>query len=248
MTLSLISKMTSFLSGLISAGQIDHTRFPESEVPDPSPEATLDESPLSSDEIVDRRKTAAATHRRERRPWKKVTGICLHQTACVLGERPGRWDTIGAHFGVTRSGNVIWLHDMDHVVIHGNGWNAGTVGIEIDGKYEGVHGDISTFWRDKSDPNSTPQELTSESANATRRLIRFICEEVRRNGGEVKVLVAHRQASVNRRNDPGSQIWTEVALPIIDELGLDDGGVGFKIGNGYPIPEAWDPKKKGIRY
>ena len=104
----------------------------------------------------DRRKTAAQGHgpkqawRVGSRPWSKVTGICLHQTACVLGERPERWDTVGAHIGITRSGKVIWLHDFNRIVAHGNGWNAGTVGIEIDGLYAGVEGDASTVWNDPS--------------------------------------------------------------------------------------------------
>ncbi len=198
--------------------------------------------------IVDRRKVANQKHVYGKRDWSKVTGICLHQTACVLGENPPRWDTVGCHVGVTRSGKVIWLHDFNKLVVHGNQWNSQTVGIEIDGMYEGVEGDIKTFWRPKEQPNLQPQRPTEEAMAAVRDLIRFICQEVEKNGGHVRALVAHRQASENRRNDPGSAIWKRVALPMSEELNLNDGGPGFKLSTGYPIPELWDPKRKGYKY
>jgi N-acetyl-anhydromuramyl-L-alanine amidase AmpD len=218
-------------------------------VPAPIVEAYPAPSPLS-----DVRTTALQIHAKQRvrkRPWSSVTGICLHQTACVLGERPERWSTVGAHLGVMRSGRVVWMHNFDKNVAHGNGWNQATVGIEIDGLYAGVEGDPSTVW---DDPSTARREqgmtLTQEAAEATRQALRWICSEVARNGGKVRALVAHRQASANRRNDPGSAIWQDVALPIHAELGLSDGGVGFKLdtGGGYAIPEAWDPRCKGVPY
>lgn len=204
-------------------------------------------SPFES-KIVDRRSVASQKHYYGKRDWSKVTGICLHQTACVLGERDGRWDAIGCHVGVTRSGKVLWLHDFNKLIVHGNQWNTQTVGIEIDGMYEGVEGDIKTFWRPKDQPNLQPQRPTEEAMEAVRDLCRFICKRVKENGGEIRALVAHRQASENRRNDPGSAIWQRVALPLHQELGLNDGGIGFKLSTGYAIPEKWDPRCKGIKY
>jgi hypothetical protein len=197
---------------------------------------------------LDRRTTAHLNYTPATRPWKSVTGICLHQTACLLGERPARWDTVGAHIGVTRSGRVIWLHDFDRIVWHGNRWNAGTVGIEIDGLYEGVKGNPKTVW---DDPSTATHEqgmiATPEAIEATKQTIRWICSVVAENGGAVKALVAHRQSSMNRRNDPGSELWQAVALPLHAELKLNDGGVGFTVG-GLPIPEEWDPRCRGIKY
>lgn len=196
----------------------------------------------------DRRSVASKKHVYGTRPWSKVTGICLHQTACVLGENPGRWDTVGCHIGVTRGGLVIKLHNYDSLVVHGNGWNSQTVGIEIDGTYEGIQGDPKTFWRDPSDTKSQPQRLTSATIEATQQIIRDICQEVESHGGKITALVAHRQASANRRNDPGSEIWQRIALPMSIELNLNDGGKGFKIGTGLAIPEAWDSRNKGSKY
>ena len=205
-------------------------------------------------DLYDRRKFAAQAHGDEHeykvtgRKWREVTGICLHQTACMLGERPQRYDSVGAHVCITRSGKVIWLHDFNRRVVHGNGWNNQTVGIEIDGLYAGIQGDQKTVWDDPSTPHrEVGMELTGEAMLAARQAIRWICDEVKRNGGQVKVLVAHRQSSLNRRNDPGSAIWQAVALPMHEELGLGDGGLGFKLG-GYAIPEAWNSKYVGVKY
>lgn len=202
--------------------------------------------------IIDRRKFAAQAHGPKgkwkvgRRAPSKTTGICLHQTACVLGERVERWDTVGCHVGITRAGQVIWLHSFDRIVAHGNGWNAGTVGIEIDGLFAGVEGDPSTVWDDPSTPRREQgMPLPSVQVAACLDAIRWI---VRESKGTIRALVAHRQSSADRRNDPGSAIWQAVALPMMAECGLSDGGAGFKIGDGSPIPQAWDPSRTGVRY
>src|SRR5690606_36522501 len=132
--------------------------------PFPAPE-------LPGVEFHDRRRFAAQKHHgypTRARSLESVTGICLHQTACHMGERPSRYDGMGAHVGVTRQGKVIWLHDWTRRVVHGNGWNAGTVGIEIDGLYAGVEGDISTVWDDPSTKHrEQPMALTAEAVEAT---------------------------------------------------------------------------------
>jgi hypothetical protein len=92
------------------------------------------------------------------------------------------------------------------------------------------------------------QTLTFEAIEATKQLIRWIVSEVEKNGGKCTKLVAHRQSSTNRRNDPGSAIWQSIALPLHTELNLDDGGPGFRIGDGYPIPQEWDPTRSGFKY
>lgn len=202
--------------------------------------------------LVDRRKEALATWDRGQRLWTNVTGICLHQTACMMGERDARYDSIGAHVVVCRSGKVLWMHDFNRLIVHGNGWNARCVGVEIDGLYEGVDGNPATLWNDPSTPyREVGQIPTAEAMESSRQVIRWICSEVADHGGQVKALVAHRQASGNRQNDPGSAIWKAVALPMHAELKLTDGGPGFRLNDsagGLPIPEAWDPSRRGIKY
>lgn len=215
------------------------------------------------DQLIDLRAYARPTYKRKgeahprpytpaRRAWSKTTGVCLHQTACVLGERAERMYGVGAHFVVTRRGVVYWLHDFNREVIHGNGWNAQTWGIEIDGLYAGVEGDPSTVWDDPSTPrHEQGMVLTDEAVFSTMQLIRWGHHVVTSNGGDHRALVAHRQASDTRRNDPGSAIWQRIALPMQEELDLRDGGERdpqFHIGDGYPIPEAWNPVRRGIKY
>lgn len=191
------------------------------------------------------------------RDWAETTGATLHQTACNMGERIERYDTIGAHYAVLLSGRVIRLCDNNRVVFHGNGWNARCVGIEVNGLYAGREDDPNTAldealrstWDDPSTPTrEQPMKTTPRAMFATRNLVRWIRWDVARNGGAMTKLVAHRQSSEDRRNDPGEAIWKAVALPLHAELGLDDGGVSFKLGSGYAIPECWDPRCKGIAY
>lgn len=201
--------------------------------------------------MIDRRTYASKDKDIGPRDWTQVTGWCLHQTACHLGasSRIERCDGVGAHFVVYQDGRIFWLHDLNRRVIHGNGWNNQTIGIEIDGLFAGIEGDPSTAWDDPSTAGKPKiQTLTSVQADAVKKLVRWGTAEVVRHGGRVTKMVAHRQSSGTRRTDPGSKVWKEIALPLSAELGFDSGGVGFKIGQGMPIPEAWDPAAKGIKY
>jgi N-acetyl-anhydromuramyl-L-alanine amidase AmpD len=194
-------------------------------------------------EFTDRREFAAQAHHGypvRKRELAKVTGICLHQTACYMGERPSRYDGTGSHFIVTRAGRVIWLHDFNRRVVAANGWNDGTISIEVDGLYAGVDGDPKTVWDDPSTPiRETGMQLTAESVRAALDLLAWIRARV----PSVRVIVAHRQSSGDRPNDPGSAIWQSVAL----ECGLETSPQTV-LGTGKPIPEKWDRRCKGVRY
>ena len=215
-----------------------------------SPLPILEAYPRPS-HYVDVRRTAARVHHITAdnprgypvrpRPWAQVHGIVLHQAAVDLGERPARYETLAAHFGVTRAGLVVHCHDIDDMVVHANGFNQQCVGIEFSGMYAGVEGVLSTFW--KPHPDAKPQKFTREAAESGKQLVRWICSEVARNGGQVRSLVSHRQASSQRRSDPGSEIWQQVALPMMEELGLSDGGSGFKIDDGRANPVEWDASR-----
>lgn len=185
-------------------------------------------------------------------PRAYITGITLHQTACDMGERPERYDTISVHYVVLRSGRIVWTCDADRILYGGNGWNNRCVQIEVNGLYPGLEDDpdtaadesLRTTWDDPSTPTREhPQEVTPAAMLSLRMLVRYLKLRFQ----SIVVLCAHRQASASRRNDPGQRIWGE-AVRLHAELGLQDGGVGFTIGDGLPIPEAWDPRCKGIRY
>lgn len=204
---------------------------------------------MVTDLLFDLREQASKKHDYGERTWADTYGITLHQTACILGERPERMLGVGAHVVLSRGGRRFWLHDLNRLIVHGNGWNTHCVGIEMDGLYAGVEGDLSTVWDDPSTPHrELPCTVTPELVRAAHDTIRWVCATVAMHGGKVISLVAHRQSSGSRRNDPGSALWQAVALPMMAELKLGDGGPGFKIGAGYAIPESWDPSRKGIRY
>jgi antitoxin (DNA-binding transcriptional repressor) of toxin-antitoxin stability system len=189
-------------------------------------------APTNVTAFHDLRKSASLTHVFGRREWSDVRGITIHQTACVIG--------------VTRGGQIMWLHSFDKLVVHGNGFNTQCIGVELDGLYEGVAGDPSTLWDDPSTPHREQgQTPTPELIEAARAAVRWAVAVVAANGGTVSKLVAHRQSSANRRNDPGSALWQAVALPMMEELGLSDGGPGFRIGGGREIPREWDPSRTG---
>jgi hypothetical protein len=181
-----------------------------------------------------------------RRAWAQITGITLHQTACDFGrEKPERWDTLHAHVGSSREGNVFWVYDFDTVVWHGNELNGATVGLEMEGNYAGIAGDRSTAWQPGRGPLMVP---TPELVTASQGAIRWICQVVAQHGGKVEHLYAHRQTAASRRADPGADLWQAVALPMLAELALSDGGPAFKIDNGRTIPEAWNPAYVGNGY
>lgn len=210
------------------------------------------------EKIVNGKKKRVA-YEPEERDWNEVRGITLHQTACDMGERIERYDSIGAHYSILRSGRILRHCDNNRVVYHGNGWNNQCVGIEVNGRYAGREDDpdtaldeaLKTTWDDPTTPTrELPMIVTPQSMVSLRMLIRWIAYDVLTHGGHLKILGAHRQASPSRRNDPGEAIWKQGAVPMHAELGLSDGGKGFVIpgSGGYPIPECWDERYTGIAY
>lgn len=184
------------------------------------------------------------------RSWAHTTAIVLHQTACDMGESLERYDTIGSQWSITRTGRARWHCDNNRIVYAANGFNNRSVSIEINGLYAGDEARrLETTWDNPATKKrEMPQDVTEASMAMARMVCRFICYDVHQHGGQVKFILAHRQASATRENDPGSALWQGVALPLIAELGLSDGGPGFKIDGGKPIPEAWNPAYKGTRY
>lgn len=211
-------------------------------------------TPVEANKFFDLRQQSNRMQDRGPRPWSEVKGICLHQTACFLAENSTRMLNVGAHFVTGRGGQVWWLHEENRIVWHGNGWNNQCVGIEMNGLYAGIEGDPRTVW---DDPSTLQKERaaipTIELIEASCKLIEWIDWRVKQHGGQLKVIVSHRQSSENRRNDPGETLWKEVGLVMCKKLGLTDGGPitptwPGKIGKGYPIPEVWDPSRKGVKY
>lgn len=195
------------------------------------------------------------------RPWNQVQGITLHQTACDMGLKVPRYDTIGAHFAVLRNGVILRMCDENRIVYHGHGWNNRCVGIEINGLYAGREDDPTTVqvnealkstWDDPTTPfREEPQQVTPEAMQSSRYLIRWLLWRGQMHGTWLNSLNAHRQAVDSRRNDPGEAIWRQVARPVTEQFRLTSGGTGFKLpgSTGYPLPGCWgEPGAEKIPY
>jgi hypothetical protein len=196
--------------------------------------------PMGNDRIVDLRgkHPSPAQYERKRRP-AAVSGVTLHQTACIMSDKPSRWYTLNAHEGVTRHGLAYIVNDPVDFIWHANGLSRQTIGIEICGTFPGIEGDLSTLWGDDSEPSS----LTDDMITAFDQLMWWNTQWFTDNHVSFENIFAHRQSSDTRRSDPGSEIWKTLALPWMRTLGIDDGGDGYKRPkHGRPIPREWNSK------
>lgn len=180
------------------------------------------------------------------RSWKTVDSIVLHQTACLLSIE--RWKIVPIHFAVPRSsgylGKFFQLHSLLTYLYHANRLNAPSIGIEIEGNFAGVDSDRGTWWPG----GGGPHKVESAQIEAARDAITWTVAEAKAGGGAIKMILAHRQASHDRRGDPGDVIWKEVGLWAMREFNLSDGGANFTSGEGYRLPDVWTGEGRGIAY
>jgi hypothetical protein len=111
---------------------------------------------------------------------------------------------------------------------------------------------MSTYWRPKGSKR-LPLSVTKAQIEACKEAIRWIARVIEKAGGRLEYCLAHRQSSGSRRGDPGEKCWKLIALPIMEELDLSDGGPDYFILDrhkkpGRPISEEWDPKYEGVSF
>lgn len=179
-------------------------------------------------QIEDRTAFTARNKRLRTRRIQDVYALVLHQTAFSRGNDPKRYDTVTAHFVITPNGRILQLHPLNAYLAASNGFNARSVAVEFVGNFPSTRG---RCWEAK---RFGCHKLSQEQIGAGR----FLIQHLMRTIGLTHVL-AHRQSSGTRENDPGPDIWCQVGQWAIDNRGLRDGGPGFKIGSGNPIPDAW---------
>lgn len=185
-------------------------------------------SSLKKPAIIDRTAVALRTNRKGTRDMKKVYALVLHQTAFSRGNDPTKYDRIPVHFVITPDGKIIQLHPLSAYLWSSNGFNARSVAVEFVGNFRSVEG------RYYKPENFGCHPVTPAQIKAGRELIQYLIKEM----GLTHVL-AHRQSSGMRTNDPGPEVWYNVGQWAVDNLGLKDGGPGFKIDTGAPIPNEW---------
>lgn len=175
--------------------------------------------------------------RKRVRAWSAITGITLHQTGIHgFGERA--WKRVTAHVGVHSDGRVYLIHPLESYLWASNGFNRDTVAIEVAGNFLRDEGNPRSYWKKGGGPST----LTPVMEAGLRRAIRFIMDEVERNGGRITHIHAHRQANANKASCPGAAIWKAGGVWAQEELGQSDGGPGYTRADGLPIPAYWDPR------
>jgi hypothetical protein len=161
------------------------------------------------------------------------------------GEDPHNYVAMGAHWGVTRAGlgaphrgrrlerpvreRVQRQDDLDRE------WSGATEGVE--GRR------IETYWRNPQAPHLEPQDVTPEAIATLHEVVRYEHTRLTVLGARMTKFLSHRQSSGSRPSDPGSEWWQLGALPIMEELGYDDGGAGFAIDDGRPNPHEWNERR-----
>lgn len=212
----------------------------------------------------DRDPTAGKVTMRRGAPVERVaTGVMLHQTAVEYGVSAAQLRAaggdralalarralgIGAHVTLFRSREdhpplVVLGAPLAWLVWHGNRANDATIGLEVEGRYEGVEGRAGTLW---SPPGSrvTPTAPTPQDVAGWRDGLRYVVELARAEGHPTEWLVSHRQSSATRRSDPGSWLWQTLALWAEGE-GLLELDRGRTWADGRTIPVEWDPRGVG---
>jgi N-acetyl-anhydromuramyl-L-alanine amidase AmpD len=165
--------------------------------------------------------------KRHARSGTAIDAVVLHQTGFTRGLDPRKYLEVTAHFVVLADGTVAQLHPLEARLWASDGFNARSVSIEFVGNFKSVNGKWWRPWRFGAD------EVTAEQIEAGRELLRAL----RRVG--VRFVFAHRQSSASRGNDPGPDLWAGVGQWAIERLGFSDGGPGYAIDQGTPIPDAW---------
>ena len=187
-------------------------------------------APSNDSRIIDLTDKADKSKRFTTRDPKKVWALVLHQMACCFKVKDPltRFLKMAPHFAILPDGRILQLHPILSLTGASNGFNAGSVAVEFAGNFPDTRG---KWWHGAQNGQN---QVTAAQIEAGRYLVRYL---IRTMG--LKVIVAHRQSSGTRDNDPGPDIWYHVGQWAVDTLGLKDGGPGFKIGTGKPIPDLW---------
>ena len=165
-----------------------------------------------------------------------VDAVVLHQMSFSRGNDLLRYKKVTSHFVIAPNGAVGQLHPVNARLSSSHGFNGRSVAIEFAGNLQSAK---KRWWR----PDEFGRDyLSPAQVESGRRLLRHL------HTLGVRYVFAHRQSFADRQNDPGPEIWSKVGEWAIAELGMSDGGPGYFIDTGYPIPNEWrsfDPLTPG---
>mgnify|MGYP002625500153 CR=1 FL=1 len=184
-----------------------------------------------------------------REPW----AVVLHQMGFSRGNDPYKYRKVTAHYTIMPDGTIAQNHPVEAWLPASHGFNQGGIAIEFAGNFPSRAGstDPDHFWKPlpfidkngKQHPGFGMDQLTVEQVSSGRWLLEYLQKIVLPERGlDLTVVLAHRQSSGDRGNDPGPDVWREVGQWGVDHLGLSDGGPGFQVDSGNPIPDHWRSK------
>lgn len=175
------------------------------------------------------------------RAWESIVGVVLHQTGCAMPSNPIGWQNVNAHYGITQEGIPILINRPEDMIWHAQGLSKLSIGIEIEGNFEGVEGLAKTLWA----KGGGPHFLTDLMIKAAGIIFDNVMDRFTSNGQKWRSVWAHRQSAKSRRGDPGSEIWQKIAKPWIFSLNCSKYEPRTWVGAGRPIPTVWDSNGKG---
>lgn len=186
---------------------------------------------------------------------RTITGVVIHQTACVFGPANDRQKAyrralgIPAHVVGFRDGTFVVPADPLWYLYTSNGFNSFTYGVELEGQYPGLLDDPKTPKREDEATTwgGTATPLDDRAIETFRASVKWIVEEGRRLGSPLKHVYAHRQSNGQKPSDPGAAIWKHVVLEYaVPVLGLEPENART-IEDGRAIPQGWD-SRSSARY
>lgn len=191
-------------------------------------EFDAESSPSSNLNIVDRTAYTPKDKRKKVRKIDEVYALVLHQSGFSRGNDTTRYDKVTGHFAILPNGTILQLHPLTAYLYASNGFNKGSVAVEFIGNFPSTNG------RCYKPERFGCHQVTAEQIQAGRGLVQHLMKTI----GLTHVL-AHRQSSGSRGNDPGPDIWYRVGQWAVNQHGLKDGGPGFKVQSGKAIPDSW---------
>jgi hypothetical protein len=182
----------------------------------------------------------------KRRRLRDLDRVVYHQTAAVCGERPARYATLGAHYGIPASGSLIQVYDEEWWIWHAQGLSGTSIGVELDGRFYGIDGELWTIWDDPSTRvREQPTELTDAQVITALAIGRAARQRILDAGGTFRGFFTHRQSSSSRRNDPGAEPYRRIVRVLNDEFGYDT--TAYVTGDGRAVCREWD-ERSGVKY
>jgi hypothetical protein len=158
-----------------------------------------------------------------------LVAVVLHQMGFRRGNEPKKYDDVKAHFVVLPNGTIVQNHPIESWIPSSNKLNALGVSIEFSGNFSSV--------RKKWDHSNTKEEHhpAPEQIASARCLLIHLKSKM----PSLRHVLGHVQGASNRQNCPGPEIWCGVAEWSMKNLGLADGGPGFKVDPGIAIDAKW---------